>query len=172
MITKREDRTPAVAETGTRVRAVDILTQRLPSVPDKPVDAGAGTAANAGVESPTNPKPRSDTNSAPGTNPAAGNALARPGSSTRSSDQTVSLYASGRRTGEDKTHHSPSRCQPSPLKRNRMRWRNNLTSVPITYTSQEQVEVYRFNPAVTIGVPLVRFPASVFALTAAFLRFL
>jgi rod shape-determining protein MreD len=27
--------------------------------------------------------------------------------------------------------------------------------VPITYTSQDQVEVYRFNPAVTIGVPLL-----------------
>ena len=33
--------------------------------------------------------------------------------------------------------------------------RTNLTSVPITYTSQDQVEVYRFNPAVAIGVPLV-----------------
>jgi rod shape-determining protein MreC len=93
VITKREDRTPAVAETGTRVRAVDILTQRLPSVPDKPVDAGAGTAANAGVESPTKPKPRSDTNSAPGTNPGAGNVLARPGSGTKSSDQTVKPVA-------------------------------------------------------------------------------
>ena len=27
--------------------------------------------------------------------------------------------------------------------------------MPITYTSQDQVEVYRFNPAVAIGVPLV-----------------
>jgi len=27
--------------------------------------------------------------------------------------------------------------------------------VPITYTSQEQVEVYRFHPAVAIGLPLV-----------------
>jgi rod shape-determining protein MreD len=27
--------------------------------------------------------------------------------------------------------------------------------VPITYTSQDQVEVYRFNPAVTIGLPIV-----------------
>jgi rod shape-determining protein MreD len=27
--------------------------------------------------------------------------------------------------------------------------------VPITYTSQDQVEVYRFNPPVAIGIPLV-----------------
>ena len=27
--------------------------------------------------------------------------------------------------------------------------------MPITYTSQDQVEVYRFNPAVAIGIPLV-----------------
>jgi rod shape-determining protein MreD len=30
----------------------------------------------------------------------------------------------------------------------------NLTSVPITYTSGEQIEVYRFSIPVTIGVPL------------------
>ncbi len=35
VITKKEDRAPALAETNS-VRAVDILTQRLPSVPDKP----------------------------------------------------------------------------------------------------------------------------------------
>ncbi len=35
VITKKEDRAPSLAETNS-VRAVDILTQRLPSVPDKP----------------------------------------------------------------------------------------------------------------------------------------
>lgn len=35
VITTKEDRAPSVAETNS-VRAVDILTQRLPSVPDKP----------------------------------------------------------------------------------------------------------------------------------------
>jgi rod shape-determining protein MreC len=35
VITRKEDRAPSVAETNS-VRAVDILTQRLPSVPDKP----------------------------------------------------------------------------------------------------------------------------------------
>ncbi len=30
-----------------------------------------------------------------------------------------------------------------------------LTSVPITYTSEEQIEVYRFSIPVTVGVPLL-----------------
>ena len=48
VITKKEDRAPSVAETNS-VRAVDILTQRLPSVPDKPAAANQppGTATPA-----------------------------------------------------------------------------------------------------------------------------
>jgi rod shape-determining protein MreC len=46
VITKKEERAPSVSETG-RVRAVDILTQRLPSVPDKPAaEPGGATGAN------------------------------------------------------------------------------------------------------------------------------
>ena len=44
VITKKEDRAPSLAEAG-RVRAVDILTQRLPSVPDKPAGGTAGGTA-------------------------------------------------------------------------------------------------------------------------------
>jgi rod shape-determining protein MreC len=113
VITKREDRTPAVAETGTRVRAVDILTQRLPSVPDKPGDAGAGTAANTVVDSPTNPKPRTDTHSAPGANSAVGNVLARPGSGTKSSDQTVKPVAPA---AAEPAKTKPSQSKPLPAK--------------------------------------------------------
>jgi rod shape-determining protein MreD len=47
-------------------------------------------------------------------------------------------------------HRKPNRLNRKPERR-----RINLNSVPITYTSQDQVEVYRFNPAVTIGVPLL-----------------
>ena len=46
VITKKEDRAPALAETNS-VRAVDILTQRLPSVPDKPAADGASRPARA-----------------------------------------------------------------------------------------------------------------------------
>jgi rod shape-determining protein MreC len=63
VITRKEDRAPSVAETNS-VRAVDILTQRLPSVPDKPV---AGTNQPQGTESSATaksaiatPKPQSE----------------------------------------------------------------------------------------------------------------
>jgi rod shape-determining protein MreC len=54
VITKKEDRAPSLAETNT-VRAVDILTQRLPSVPDKP--AAASTQTPAGGTAATTAKP-------------------------------------------------------------------------------------------------------------------
>ena len=50
VITRKEDRAPSVAETNS-VRAVDILTQRLPSVPDKP----AVDASQAATETPAKP---------------------------------------------------------------------------------------------------------------------
>ncbi len=67
VITKKEERAPSVADTG-RVRAVDILTQRLPSVPDKPAGVGS-TAANAitpaaGAAAPS-PKPGNRASVAP-----------------------------------------------------------------------------------------------------------
>jgi rod shape-determining protein MreC len=52
VITKKEDRAPAMADSG-RVRAVDILTQRLPSVPDKAAtDANKASAGESSVASP------------------------------------------------------------------------------------------------------------------------
>ncbi len=87
VITKKEDRAPPVSETG-RVRAVDILTQRLPSVPDKPVAEPAGvTGANAGSSPVASPKPGNEAN-APGVAPKkihqSGN---RPGTSAPAQDQ-------------------------------------------------------------------------------------
>src|SRR5260370_30835846 len=41
------------------------------------------------------------------------------------------------------------------LTRNRPQLKTVPTSVPITYTSGEQIEVYRFSIPVTVGVPLV-----------------
>ncbi len=55
VITRREDRAPAVAE-STRVRAVDILTQRLPSVPEKPpAEAGKPAGAESAAGGPVAP---------------------------------------------------------------------------------------------------------------------
>jgi rod shape-determining protein MreC len=60
VITKKEDRAAAVADNG-RVRAVDILTQRLPSVPDKataePVSAAAANASTAAAGNTSASKP-------------------------------------------------------------------------------------------------------------------
>jgi rod shape-determining protein MreC len=52
VVTEKEER-EAVAESGTRVRAADILARRLPSVPDKPAPlAGALPAENAAGAKP------------------------------------------------------------------------------------------------------------------------
>jgi rod shape-determining protein MreC len=40
VVTKVEDRAPTPSEVAGQVRAVDILTRRLPSVPDKPAETG------------------------------------------------------------------------------------------------------------------------------------
>jgi hypothetical protein len=53
VITRKEERTPAVAETAP-ARAVDILSQRLPSVPDKPRESAAvGGGKTAGAPNQT-----------------------------------------------------------------------------------------------------------------------
>jgi rod shape-determining protein MreC len=54
VVTEKEER-EAVAESGTKVRAADILARRLPSVPDKPaVVAGSVPAGNAAAKSQPN----------------------------------------------------------------------------------------------------------------------
>jgi rod shape-determining protein MreC len=73
IITKKEERAPTVAETGP-ARAVDILSQRLPSVPDKPVvdPTKSGDAAGAaGAPKPGTPNPKPNEAQAGGTTPSA-----------------------------------------------------------------------------------------------------
>jgi rod shape-determining protein MreC len=53
VITKREDRAPSIAESGSE-RAVDILSRRLPSVPDKPA-ADPNKPPASGTPSTTKP---------------------------------------------------------------------------------------------------------------------
>ena len=64
VITRKEDRAPSVAETNS-MRAVDILTRRLPSVPDNPTpdtNQSPGTATPAATAKPPaeTPRPQSD----------------------------------------------------------------------------------------------------------------
>jgi rod shape-determining protein MreC len=59
VITQVQEKEPAVDQSGVPVRAVDILAQRLPSVPDKPAEA-APTAPSNGTkpgEAKPNPNP-------------------------------------------------------------------------------------------------------------------
>jgi rod shape-determining protein MreC len=51
IVTEKQEREP-VAESGSKVRAADILARRLPSVPDKPAAVGGGVpAGNAAAKS-------------------------------------------------------------------------------------------------------------------------
>jgi rod shape-determining protein MreC len=75
VITRKEDRAPSVAETNS-VRAVDILTQRLPSVPDKSAGEPAAPAANA------TPKPQANADVNHPAPSSAGQAPAKPAAKT------------------------------------------------------------------------------------------
>jgi rod shape-determining protein MreC len=59
VITKQEEQTASLAETGP-VRAVDVLAQRLPSVPDKPADETKKQAAPSGSPPQAGAKPQPD----------------------------------------------------------------------------------------------------------------
>jgi rod shape-determining protein MreC len=65
VVTKVEDKEPTPAETGGPVRAADILSQRLPSVPDKPETSPAPNDATKATQSVPVPK-TPDKNSVPG----------------------------------------------------------------------------------------------------------
>src|SRR5580658_9991677 len=53
VVTEKQERAPVAAESGGRVRAADILAQRLPSVPDKPPEVAGASPAGAGASGAT-----------------------------------------------------------------------------------------------------------------------
>ena len=93
VLTEKQER-QAVAEDGGRVRAADILAQRLPSVPDKPADAATPGGASANPAKPENVNaatkpntpvtkvPAGTAKSAAGTNPPNGAPAAGPAPKT------------------------------------------------------------------------------------------
>src|SRR5271169_6499947 len=133
VLVEKQERQP-VAEDGVRVRAADILAQRLPSVPDKPAaaDANPGAGATEGVVKPAtaNPvsKPGGATNTAPqaARNPGgAGNLSSTPatGQSGKPADRPSSLQKPvGAVTGPmtapkpDASQTKPASTQPKPVK--------------------------------------------------------
>jgi rod shape-determining protein MreC len=98
VITKKEDRAPSVAETNS-VRAVDILTQRLPSVPDKPAVEATPAAATEATKPSASTSPHKAQGDA-GANSAASQKAAP--AAKRTSPQTAPAAQTG--TSEDKPH--------------------------------------------------------------------
>jgi len=65
VVTEKQEQN-AVAESGVRVRAADILAQRLPSVPEKPVtDAGIEAAGGSGSAKPVSSAQETSTGTQP-----------------------------------------------------------------------------------------------------------
>jgi rod shape-determining protein MreC len=76
VITKKQEREPEPAATSS-VRAADILAQRLPSVPEKPVQVPAGTVrGNPGGSGSVSPKPSSSASVQPQGKPAISTTIA------------------------------------------------------------------------------------------------
>jgi rod shape-determining protein MreC len=110
VITKMEDKSPALSENGN-MRAVDILAQRLPSVPDKPAEDAnksttPGTGAQATKPETTPGKPNTATvlsqqpatstkpvpvGSAPSSVKPAGIALVKPAGETKAAPPIVKV---------------------------------------------------------------------------------
>ena len=109
VITKKEDRAPAVADSGSRVRAVDILTQRLPSVPDKPSlqkHSGRGPDREyRGIAVKGAASPKSKGMESSGTRPSRD---AKPESRGKKARSRCQAEAGACRTGEDEPATSQS----------------------------------------------------------------
>ncbi|MGA8151630.1 MAG: rod shape-determining protein MreC [Terriglobales bacterium] len=104
VITQQEEREPAVAD-GEKMRAADILAERLPSVPDKPASdpTKPPSAANAAPRPPANANlnpgsgapttaltPKASTVPAPGSKPAVSPAANKPAGLTPGTKPPVS----------------------------------------------------------------------------------
>ena len=116
VITKKEDREPSLAETNS-VRAVDILTQRLPSVPEKPAAdakpaAGGATGATAkpgATPGAATPKPQSQTSVNNSAGSSNGQGVAKPATSQSETPAARKLAPTA------KPATSPATSEPQPV---------------------------------------------------------
>ncbi|HKS73348.1 MAG TPA: rod shape-determining protein MreC [Terriglobales bacterium] len=126
VITKLEEKTPDVAETGS-ARAIDILAQRLPSVPDKPAEApnkpaAAGPAIgkpeankpNEAVATGTPAKPVEKPSVAPTTAKPAGTPLVKPASELKTPPPTVRVSTPAGETSAPTTSKPDAKPQARP----------------------------------------------------------
>lgn len=108
VVTEKQERQP-VAENSGRVRAADILAQRLPSVPDKPAEvagaapAGSGATITAGKGLSTSAKPQSDTSGKVAAAPAA----VKPAGDTQSSGVSLKKVAQKTAAGDSASNGAP-----------------------------------------------------------------
>jgi rod shape-determining protein MreC len=125
VLVEKEER-QAIAEEGVRVRAADILAQRLPSVPDKPAAdahpaAGADGSAKPAVANPVlKPAGPSGAAASPTARNPAGTAASAPATGTAQKPgertSTAPKNASGNLTKPktDPSQTKPSSAQPKP----------------------------------------------------------
>jgi rod shape-determining protein MreC len=91
VVTEKQEQ-DAVVENGVRVRAADILAQRLPSVPDKPA-AGAGASASAASDKNVTSRPASATAKPPA--PAAAEGSVKPKVTQSTTTPATATVSSG-----------------------------------------------------------------------------
>jgi rod shape-determining protein MreD len=169
-------------------RAIDILAERLPTVPPKPENAEKGAApgtASPGTDAPATVAPGTVVPTNVATNERRTNdhrfrcqaqsrapgsfrqqwrpAAAKNGNPVPSSGNWLRnfLWNSGKRHRnpgcesfrQAREGSGPNSLSPSPNRNPRSRILH--TNVAITYTSGEQVEVYRFSIPATMLIPLI-----------------
>jgi rod shape-determining protein MreC len=125
VVTEKQERQP-VAENSGRVRAADILAQRLPSVPDKPADvagvapAASGAAVAGATRSNPEAKPQSYTSGKVATPPTAGTAAAiKPAEDTQPSGVSLKKVAQKSAAGDSASNAAPKatvKAADSPAK--------------------------------------------------------
>jgi rod shape-determining protein MreC len=120
VLTEKQER-EAVAEDHGRMRAADILAQRLPSVPDKPATDASATTATAGTatnsaNASSAPKPNSTTAGA--VKGASGNAAPKPGAPATQPAKTTAQTPAIQKpkpvnTASTESKPEPAQAQPS-----------------------------------------------------------
>ncbi len=112
---------PSLADEKTRVRAADVLAQRLPSVPDKPVadakSVGVNTQGNANLASVTTaPKAKTDTSAPaqPGSKPNTANSTPASSTSANSTANSTTAAPKQKSGSAPASASKPALSEPKP----------------------------------------------------------
>lgn len=137
----------ATADSNVRVRAADILAQRLPSVPDKPADASAAGAAVAGTKPATTNTASSNPNAAP---KAATGAVpgAPPAKTAMAAPNGASPVQTSPKPSTSTTQISPNQASPNQTSA------NQAVKRPAAPASGQSVPVAKKNVAAPVVKPV------------------